>query len=118
MTDKLDDLLERVKKATGPDRDALRAAWFAFAHTENTSGDYVPNVRAAVEAYLSALSAAGYRIAGPGEAVVPREPTPAMMQAALAALSDATVDDPKAAAWDAIRAYRAMLAAAEGARHE
>ena len=41
-----------------------------------------------------------------------REPTPQQCAAALAALDDGTVADPKAAAWDATRAYRAMIDAA------
>jgi hypothetical protein len=44
--------------------------------------------------------------------LVPREATPEMRRAALAELSDITVDEPKAATWDALRAHRAMLAAA------
>jgi hypothetical protein len=44
-----------------------------------------------------------------GMAVVPKEPTQGMKLAALTELSDCTVDEPKAAAWDAIRAYRAMI---------
>jgi hypothetical protein len=53
---------------------------------------------------LAALDAAGY-------AVVRKEPTEKMLEAALAALSDVTIEEPKAAAWGALRAYRAMLAA-------
>ena len=48
----------------------------------------------------------------PGYAMVPEKPTEEMLQAAIAALSDATIDEPKAAAWDATRAYKAMLTAA------
>lgn len=40
------------------------------------------------------------------------KPTPAMSEAALVELSDITVECPKAAAWDAVRAYRAMIQAA------
>ena len=43
--------------------------------------------------------------------LIPCKPTPQMMGAALIELSDGTVEEPKAAAWDAIRAYRAMLSA-------
>jgi hypothetical protein len=39
------------------------------------------------------------------------EVTPGMREAALTELSDCTVDEPKAAAWDALRAHRAMLRA-------
>lgn len=53
---------------------------------------YVPDARAALTALL--------------------KPTAIMDQAALAELSDATVEDPKSAAWDAVRAYRAMIQAA------
>lgn len=45
------------------------------------------------------------------------KPTTAMDQAALAELSDATVEDPKAAAWDAVRGYRAMIQAALDEAH-
>src|SRR5690606_36923841 len=47
-----------------------------------------------------------------GWVLVPKEPTREMAIAAAKALDDITVDDPKAAAWDAMRAYRAMLSAA------
>lgn len=43
--------------------------------------------------------------------LVPREPTEAMRQAAIRELSGPTDADPKVAAWDAVRAYRAMLSA-------
>ncbi len=36
-------------------------------------------------------------------------PTMIMLDAARAELTDATVRDPKAAAWDALRAHRAMI---------
>jgi hypothetical protein len=55
---------------------------------------------------LAAIDEAGY-------SVVPKKPTKAMIEAALAALSDVTIEEPKAAAWDALRAYRAMLAASQ-----
>jgi hypothetical protein len=38
-----------------------------------------------------------------------RELDEGMREAAVQALTDVTVDDPKAAAWDAVRAYRAMI---------
>jgi hypothetical protein len=41
-----------------------------------------------------------------------REPTPDMRLAALSELSGPTDFAPKAAAWDAVRAYRAMVTAA------
>jgi hypothetical protein len=62
--------------------------------------------RVEMQTAIAALDAAGY-------AIVKREPDEAMLEAALAKLSDATVEDPKAAAWDALRAYRAMIAAQE-----
>lgn len=43
---------------------------------------------------------------------MPDNPTPEMREAALKALSNSTVKNPKAAAWDAIVAYRAMRDAA------
>lgn len=43
--------------------------------------------------------------------ILPSEPTREMKDAALAELSDVTVQEPKAAAWDAVRAYRAMASA-------
>lgn len=62
--------------------------------------------RAAISAHLSALKEAGM-------VVVPQEPTRAMKDAALKAMTNATVDEPKAAAWDGIIAYRAMIVASE-----
>lgn len=54
-------------------------------------------------------------IAAPeGFAVVPVEPTREMRDAALSELSGPTDFDPKVAAWDAVRAYRAMIAARPG----
>jgi hypothetical protein len=47
-----------------------------------------------------------------------REPTPDMRQAALSALSGPTDFDPKVAAWDSQRAYRAMIDAALSERRE
>jgi hypothetical protein len=41
-----------------------------------------------------------------------RKPTQAMIDAGLAEVSDVTVADPKAAAWDAIRFHGAMISAA------
>ena len=38
-----------------------------------------------------------------------KEPDSAMKDALVSELSDATVSDPKAAAWDALRGYKAML---------
>lgn len=46
-----------------------------------------------------------------GWVMVPKEPTPEMCNAALKELSDITVRSKKAAAWDAVRAYRAMISA-------
>jgi hypothetical protein len=43
-----------------------------------------------------------------------REPSPMMKAAAVQELSDTTVQEPKAAAWDALRAYKAMIDAAMG----
>lgn len=40
--------------------------------------------------------------------ILPRKPTPAMLDAALQAMTNPTVENPKAAAWDALVAYRAM----------
>lgn len=40
--------------------------------------------------------------------IMPPEPTREMLEAAEAALTNPTVRNPKAAAWDAIVAYRAM----------
>lgn len=45
------------------------------------------------------------------QAMLDAGPTKRMMRAALAELSDATVDAPKSAAWDAIRAHEAMIRA-------
>jgi len=45
-----------------------------------------------------------------------REPTPEMKAAAVQELSDTTVQAPKASAWDALRAYKAMIDAALGER--
>lgn len=53
-----------------------------------------------------------------GWVMVPNEPTREMAIAAVKALDDATVSDPKAAGWDAIRAYRAMISAAPAAPTE
>ncbi|NII58932.1 hypothetical protein [Sphingomonas aerolata] len=39
-----------------------------------------------------------------------------MLDAARTELTDATVKDPKAAAWDALRAHRAMISAAMSER--
>lgn len=44
--------------------------------------------------------------------LVPVEPTSEMCSALLAAVSDITVEIPEAVAWDCLRGYRAMLAAA------
>lgn len=38
-----------------------------------------------------------------------REPTPAMIAAGMDEVSDVTVSEPKAAAWDALRFHRAMI---------
>ena len=40
--------------------------------------------------------------------MMPKEPTAAMREACLKRLTNPTVKDPKAAAWDALIAYRAM----------
>lgn len=40
--------------------------------------------------------------------IMPPEPTLKMLEAAEAALTNPTVKNPKAAAWDALVAYRAM----------
>lgn len=45
-----------------------------------------------------------------GWRLVPVEPTEAMLDAGLRAVSDATVDDPMATSWDALRFYRAAIA--------
>ena len=50
-----------------------------------------------------------------GWVMVPKEPTPEMCNAALKEISDITVRSKKAAAWDAVRAYRAMISAAPAA---
>jgi hypothetical protein len=39
-------------------------------------------------------------------------PSKAMCEACLESMTDATIADPKAAAWDGLRAYRAMIDAA------
>lgn len=41
-----------------------------------------------------------------------REPTREMKDAALKACSNSTIAEPKASAWDAVHAYRAMITAA------
>lgn len=41
-----------------------------------------------------------------------REPSSAMIEAGLAAVSDVTVSEPKATAWDALRFFRAAIVAA------
>jgi glutaminase len=41
-----------------------------------------------------------------------RKPTTEMVAAGLAAISDVTVSEPKATAWDALRFHRAMIDAA------
>lgn len=53
-----------------------------------------------------------------GWVMVPKEPTPEMCNAALKEISDITVRSKKAAAWDAVRAYRAMISAAPAAPTE
>jgi hypothetical protein len=91
VTDKL-SLIEIMARAAAP---ALGPdAW----------EDYGPASRAEL---LNAMSAAL-------RAMMEHGPTPIMMQAALAELSDATVDEPKAAAWDAVRTHKAMLRAELG----
>lgn len=47
--------------------------------------------------------------------IMPERPTPEMRDAALRALTNSTVENPKAAAWDAIVAYYAMRDAAPDA---
>jgi hypothetical protein len=51
-------------------------------------------------------------VSQPEYVLVPKKPTEAMINAALVEMSDVTIESPKASAWDALRAYRAMIAAA------
>lgn len=48
----------------------------------------------------------------PGYALVPVEPTEEMLKALLKEMTNPLETHPKAAAWDGLRSYRAMLAAA------
>ena len=87
-------MIERVARAMA---SASGEAWWVYPdqwgrRTWQTRDEYMARARAAIAAM--------------------REPTPQQCAAALAALDDGTVADPKAAAWDATRAYRAMIDAA------
>lgn len=73
------------------------------------------NNRLADEGTIEDLAEAALKaIQDAGLAVVPREANGYMAEAAVIALTDCIVDEPKARAWDSLRAaYKAMIEAGE-----
>lgn len=103
----------RTPPAAVPDgwRDALEHVTELLVDTWHHQMDGDPEEQIAVKDARALLATLALSVPE-GWVLVPKEPTREMAIAAAKALDDITVDDPKAAAWDAMRAYRAMLSAA------
>ena len=98
-----------VTSITDQQVDAFIAAQGAAACETDLVG--TERARFAIKAGLTALGL------GPGKVILPKQPTSAMLEAGLKAVSGEFDEDSKATAWDALRFYRAMIAAAQENPH-